>query len=1049
MWESLVRVPQGSNSLRKFSRVLATFFVACFGYLLATTPTAYAVDATWNGDAVVHQDRTYERIESNDDLPNQVKSSPAIYQYVDSAVNPNLVYFIYFANGVTEPKDEKEATYVRYTLNPPNRYINKTGETKIELEPGTAQAPESGDGVLGGQCTISGIGYFVCPLMNGVAEGMDFVYNRIRGFLEVQPMSTSVDNPIYRIWVVMRDLANIAFVIGFMVIIYSYIAGGGFNGYEIRKILPRIVVAAVLINISYVVCALAVDISNISGYSINQIFENVRDTTLSGSDPGVSNVNWTSVTSWILAGGVGGAAAVALLPGATGATGVAAMAGGLWMLLAPFLLGAALLVMVTFFILAARQAIIFALIAIAPLAFAAYILPNTEKWFEKWRSLFFTMLIMFPAFGAVFGAAQLAGEAIIRMARQTGSIEQIILGLGVMVAPLAITPLLLKLGGGVLNRFGGVINNPRKGLYDRYKNYNKERLDERRANAAGINAEMLAAGSFKRRQFARRRAAVNYAKNNYRSEKKKQDEERAMNAWHTQTGRWGYDNHDKRDGDPLDDRDPNRNRLTRHRQSGYGNLATYKKDNELKHNLVNAEHEEHWQHTLQHDATRRGMLTDTRLAENRGKVISGAMEAQDERTFQANLNEANTQVYADLKAMKINTSVDAGVAEVQKAAIESAGKVALSSTIEADQALVALKTQTYANEKRAERYDAIVQKAAEASWNTNARTDNATQELYIRAQQAEDNAGLAEQQLKTFVQEVRTKGGEAPGVAITAQQYADAIKEMTLETDVSKNAEAAAQKTERIEIQKQYSDDEALRMRAGGIGGRAAANLVKAKAFQAIVNDQVEGTKAEKSLLGQTTSDEIFAMMDDPDASVEQLAAYAGTIASRGYHADHIKLLHKASGMYQDAVDSGDQGRVGMMKDMIQQIGADQSKIAFGLRDLDRTLLSEGRYDANIYKTSRDRILSNLSPEVLANMDPDDINMLYEMHVKGLLTPEQSKKIRDEWDNWQNDDILKVKIQNKHRNYFDRIVSGDYTTPMDGLPLPDGDKYGLDANSFN
>lgn len=1047
MWETLVRVPQGSNNLRKFSRVLATFLVACFGYIFATTPVAHAADATWSGDSIVYQDRTYDRVDSNDNFPNAVKNSPAIYQNVDDTRDPNLVYFIYFKNGVTEPKSEKEATYVRFTLNPPNRYINKTGEKTIDLEPATPETPAEGDGFITNNCTIEGIGYAVCPIMNGIAEGMDFVYKSIRGFLQVQPMTTDVNNPIYRIWIVMRDLANIAFVIGFMVIIYSYIVGGGFSGYEIRKILPRLVVAATLINLSYILCAIAVDASNIAGYSINQLFETVRDQTLSGSAAGVTDINWTSVTAWVLAGGGGALAAKKLLPGVTGGTTTATVAKGLWMMLSPFLLGGALIVMITFFILAARQAIIYALIAVAPLAFAAFILPNTEKWFEKWRSLFFTMLIMFPAFGAIFGASQLAGDAIIRMAKETGSIEQIILGLGVMLAPLAITPLLLRLGGGVLNRFAGIINDPKKGIRDRYKNYSKERLDEMRANTNADNAVLRANNGFTKRQFARRRAAENFAKKNYRTEKKKQDEERAMNAWHRQTGQWGYDNRDKRLGDPLDERDPIRSRWTRQPQDGYGNLYSYKRDNELQHNLTNAQHDEHWQHTLQHDQTRRGMLSDTRHAENRGKLISSAMEAQDERTFQAALDAGNG-VYADLKEMKIQTSVNAGVAEVHKASIESAGKVALSSTIESDQALVALKSRTFANEKRAEKLDTIVQKTSESNWSDAVQNNSETQTLYLRAQQAEDSAGRAEQQLKTFVQDVRVKGAQAPNVAATAQQYADSIKDLVLETDVAKNTELAAQSAERINIAKAYKEDAELRLRAGGIGGEAAANLVYARAFQTIVKDQNEGTAAEKTLLSRVESDDIFERMNDPNASAEQLAAYAGTIASRGFHAHHIKLLAKASNMYHAAQASGDEEQIGKVKDMIQQIKADMSKTAFGIRDFDHTLLGEGRYDANIFETTRDRILTNLSPEVLANMDPDDIHIMYEMHRKGLLTDEQSDKIRKEWDEWQKDDNLKAKIQTKHRNFLDRIKTGDYTSQIDGMNAPIIDKYGITADDL-
>ena len=885
--------------------MLATFLVACFGYIFATAPAAHAADVTWSGDSIVYEERTYVSVESSDTFPADIKASPAIYQHVDDTRTPNLIYFIYFNTGVTEPKSEKEATYIRYTLNPPNRYVNPTGKKTVSLEAVNPEEPNEGDGLLTGNCTISGIGYVICPAMNGIAEGMDFVYKSIRGFLEVQPMTTDVNNPIYRIWIVMRDIANIAFVMGFLVIIYSYLVGGGFNGYEIRKILPRIVLAATLINLSYLICAVAVDISNIAGYSINQLFETVRDSTLSGSDTGVSDVNWTSVTAWVLAAGGGAAAANALLPGITGGTTVAAAASGLWMLLVPFLFGGALIVMVTFLILAARQALIFILIAIAPLAFAAYILPNTEKWFEKWRSLFFTMLIMFPAFGAVFGASQLAGDAIIRMAKQTGSIEQIILGLGVMLAPLAITPLLLRLGGGVLNRFAGVINNPQKGLHDRVKNYSKERMDERRANANKLNAEALAAGGLTgRRQFARRRAANNFAKKNYRKTRKERDEEAAQNAWHNQTGQWGYSNNNPRSGDPLDNRDPLRNRFTRQPREGYGNLDTYKRDNQLQHNLTEAEHEEHWQHTLDRGGARRDILTDTRMAENRSKVMSGAMEAKDERTFQTALN--NDSSYAALKNMKIQTTVDAGVADVQKAAIESLGKLSLSTEVSNDRDLRKMKVTTFENEKRAETMDNILKKNAEANWNNLSKNDAATQELRLREIQASDQAKITDDRFNTMVENIVASGSAAPSVVANAAVVADSIKDIRQDIQIEAKAQdaakvqqntnlmAALKASQEAMIDPSTGGDATLLKRAAGIGGVSAEARIFAQATKTVVDAAVQEVKDDRYLLSQYTRAQLHNVL------FQGQGLHGETVTTEMQQAAMYELLQK-KGNNQDA----------------------------------------------------------------------------------------------------------------------------------------------------
>src|SRR4051812_38062393 len=100
MWEVLDRAPRGSNNPRKFSMLLATFFVACFAYIFATTPSAYAANASWDGDNISYNGATYAPADSDNSFPSDVKASPAIYRNVDTSKNPNLVYFIYFAKNV-------------------------------------------------------------------------------------------------------------------------------------------------------------------------------------------------------------------------------------------------------------------------------------------------------------------------------------------------------------------------------------------------------------------------------------------------------------------------------------------------------------------------------------------------------------------------------------------------------------------------------------------------------------------------------------------------------------------------------------------------------------------------------------------------------------------------------------------------------------------------------------------------------------------------------------------------------------------------------------
>jgi hypothetical protein len=149
-------------------------------------------------------------------------------------------------------------------------------------------------------------------------------------------------------------------------------------------------------------------------------------------------------------------------------------------------------------------------------------MPNTEKWFEKWRGLFTTMLVMFPAFSMIFGGAQLAGILIIQNARD---INVVLLGMAVQIAPLAITPLLFRLSGSLLSRVAGIINNPSKGVLDRTKNWSKDRLDARRADQMRKNRALEAAGQIgKARHFARRSALRYDTQKRLREGKKAYDE---------------------------------------------------------------------------------------------------------------------------------------------------------------------------------------------------------------------------------------------------------------------------------------------------------------------------------------------------------------------------------------------------------------------------------------------------------------------------------------------------------------------------------------------
>jgi len=486
MWEMRIARPFGKLSIRKLLLLVAGLLATIFSIAFAATPVSAqsTPEVHWEGEQLVYNENTYTRDKTGEaDDPRGVPEGAIVFSFNDSTGWPYKLHLIYFASNPdpnTAPTDVNTATqalYINMTYTPPETYEDHSEPTTLNLEPYN----DPGENTT--SCNQEGIGWIICPLTNWLAKGMDTLYTLISGFLEVRPAQTTTENALYRVWSVMRNFANILFVIGFLVIIYSQVTSFGVSNYHIKKMLPRLVIAAILVNVSYWVCAIAIDVSNILGYSIQDIFMNVRENLVGEEGNNWELLNWQSITGAVLAAGAGATALTV-----AGISFVAGAGSSIFLLL-PILVGVLMAVLVALLIMAARQAIITILLVISPLAFVAFLLPNTEKYFEKWRSLGLTMLMLFPIFSVIFGGAQLAGSLIIQNADQ---INLVILGLAVQVAPLVITPFLIRFSGSLLGRIAGIINNPNKGVIDRTRKFAEERAGQMKSRQLAKGNNWLA-----------------------------------------------------------------------------------------------------------------------------------------------------------------------------------------------------------------------------------------------------------------------------------------------------------------------------------------------------------------------------------------------------------------------------------------------------------------------------------------------------------------------------------------------------------------------------
>lgn len=365
---------------------------------------------------------------------------------------------------------------------------NDLPDTKVDPDP-------EGEGGTMSSCRIEGIGWFLCPVLTFLAGVTDAAYSGVELLLTVPPMmvSGSSTEAVYIAWQAMRSIANVMFVIAFLVIIFSQLSSVGISNYGVKKTLPRLVVAAVLVNISFWICAVAVDLSNIVGSNMLGLFQSIGaglklPEVKSAGDWGgaATGEGWLGIVGAIISGGVIAASLVYL---------------GLSALL-PFILAAAFAILVVFIVLTIRQALIVLFIVIAPLAFVAYLLPNTEGLFHKWRKGLWMLLLMFPIIGVIFGASGLASQVVMN---SSDNIFVQIAGAAMAIIPLALTWTVMKSTGGVLNKVGAWVNNPNRGPVDRMRK-GAESFRKDRQNVRNMRALQGVGGLPGRNSFTRWRA---------------------------------------------------------------------------------------------------------------------------------------------------------------------------------------------------------------------------------------------------------------------------------------------------------------------------------------------------------------------------------------------------------------------------------------------------------------------------------------------------------------------------------------------------------------
>ena len=144
------------------------------------------------------------------------------------------------------------------------------------------------------------LGWILCPLIDSLGT---FILEKYEQWIvpalqmDVSLFSDSSDNGTFQAWQIFRDIANVLFVILFLFVIFSQLTGVGIDNYGIKKILPKLIVGAILINLSYIICQLSIDVFNIMGRGIGSLFKGISDQLGTISSLQVDNVTAPS-SAW-------------------------------------------------------------------------------------------------------------------------------------------------------------------------------------------------------------------------------------------------------------------------------------------------------------------------------------------------------------------------------------------------------------------------------------------------------------------------------------------------------------------------------------------------------------------------------------------------------------------------------------------------------------------------------------------------------------------------------------------------------------------------------
>ncbi len=301
--------------------------------------------------------------------------------------------------------------------------------------------------------SASSLGWILCPVAQAIGAAADGIYsNFVEDFLNIHPsfLNTDSENGVYQGWKMFRDAANIGFAIILAIVVLSQVTGFGVSNYGIKKILPSLIVTAVLVNLSYFLCQAAVDLSNIVGSGVKTFLESLPS---GAGEPVTFGSLAHGLLSTVLTG-------TAVFAGVRIALQVGDISWVIGILLA--LVGVLIAALAFLLILGFREAVVIVGVMLSPLAIICYALPNTKNLFTKWWKIFSAMLLIYPICGVLMGGSNFVSSVLLH--NSGGRFFMSLVAVLVQVVPIAFIPGLVRSSFSMLGNLGARISTMGRNL---------------------------------------------------------------------------------------------------------------------------------------------------------------------------------------------------------------------------------------------------------------------------------------------------------------------------------------------------------------------------------------------------------------------------------------------------------------------------------------------------------------------------------------------------------------------------------------------------------